>query len=159
MKTYKFKLYQHKRNQHLHRAINAASSIYNQCIALHKRYYRLFGKNLNVNKLMKHIAKKRKRNSYWQLVGSQAAQDICQRIEKGYKLFFKHHKTGVRPPKFKKRIKYKSFTLKQAGYKLLDGNQIKIGKRIYKYSQSRQIKGKVKKVIAVRIKVFGILKI
>ena len=123
MKTYKFKLYQNKRNKHLHLAINAASSIYNHCIALHKCYYRLFGKHLNVNQLMKHIAKKRKRNSYWQLVGSQAVQDICQRIDKAYKHFFQNHSKGVRPPNFKKRIKYKSFTLKQAGYKFIDGNK------------------------------------
>jgi len=44
-------------------------------------------------------------------------QDICQRIEKAYQLFFKHNKKGVRPPGFKKVKKYKSFTLKQAGYK------------------------------------------
>lgn len=97
MKTYQFKLYQHKRNKHLHRAINAASSIYNHCIALHKRYYRLFGKHLNKNKLMKHIAKLRKRNEYWLLVGSQATQDIVQRIDRAYQLFFKHNKKGVRP--------------------------------------------------------------
>ncbi|MDJ0633845.1 MAG: transposase [Xenococcaceae cyanobacterium MO_188.B29] len=150
MKTYQFKLYQHKRNKHLHRTINAASSIYNHCIALHKRYYRLFGKHLNKNKLMKHIAKLRKKNEYWLLVGSQAAQDIIQRIDRAYELFFKHHKKGVRPPNFKKRIKYKSFTLKQAGYKFLDGNQLKIGKRIYKFWKSREIKGKIKTVTIKR---------
>ncbi|MEH1967368.1 zinc ribbon domain-containing protein, partial [Nostoc sp.] len=31
---------------------------------------------------------------FWQSVGSQAVQDICQRIEKAYQLFFKHHKKG-----------------------------------------------------------------
>lgn len=125
MKTYKFKLYQHKRNKHLHRTINAASNIYNHCIAMHKRYYRMFGKHLNKNKLMKHIAKLRNKNEYWQLVGSQATQDIIQRIDRAYQLFFKHHKKGVRPPNFRKRIKYKSFTLKQAGYKFLSGNHLK----------------------------------
>jgi putative transposase len=54
-------------------------------------------------------------------------QDICQRIEKAYQLFFKHHKKGVRPPNFKKIRRYKSFTLKQAGYKFFRGNRIKIG--------------------------------
>jgi putative transposase len=88
MKTLKFKLYQHKRNRHLNRTINAAGVIYNHCIALHKRYYRMFGKHLNCAKLQSHIAKLRKRNSFWQSVGSQAAQDICQRIEKAYQLFF-----------------------------------------------------------------------
>ena len=156
MKTYSFKLYQHKRNRHLHRAINAAGNIYNHCIALHKRYYRLFGKHLNRNKLMKHIAKLRNKNEYWQLVGSQGVQDIIQRINRAYQLFFTHHKKQrasphvVRPPNFRKRIKYRSFTLKQAGYKFLDDNQLKIGKRIFKFWKSREIEGKIKTVTIKR---------
>ena len=71
-------------------------------------------------------------------------QDICQRIEKAYQLFFKHHKKGVRPPGFKKVKKYKSFTLKQAGYKFLGGNRVKIGNRVYQYWNSRGIEGTVK---------------
>ncbi len=144
MKTLKFKLYSHKRNKYLKRTINAAGVIYNHCIALHKRYYRMWGKHLNCAKLQSHIAKLRKRNPFWQLVGSQAVQDICQRIEKAYQLFFKHHQKGVRPPGFKKVKKYKSFTLKQAGYKFLGGNRIKIGNRTYQYWNSREIDGKVK---------------
>lgn len=150
MKSYKFKLYQHKRHQHLHRTINAASSVYNHCIALHKRYYRVFGKHLNKNRLQKHIAKLRRKNEYWQLVNAQAVQDIADRIEKAYQLFFKHNKKGVRPPNFRKRIKYKSVTLKQNGYKFLDGNQLKIGERIYRFWKSREIEGKIKTVTIKR---------
>ena len=144
MKTYKFKLYQHKRNRFLHRTINASASIYNHCIALHKRYYRMWGKHLNQYRLMKQIAKLRKRIEYWRAVGSQAVQDIIQRIEKAYKLFFKQHQKGTRPPGFKKRRKYKSFTLKQAGYKFLGANKLKIGNRVFKFFLSREIQGKVK---------------
>ncbi|MEZ2272509.1 MAG: RNA-guided endonuclease InsQ/TnpB family protein [Microcoleus sp.] len=144
MKTLKFKLYQSKRNKHLKRSINAAGVIYNHCIALHKRYYRMWSKHLNCSKLQSHIAKIRKRKAFWQQVGSQAVQDICQRISIAYQLFFKHHKKGVRPPGFKKVRRYKSFTLKQAGYKFLDGNRIKIGNRVYQYWNSREIEGKVK---------------
>jgi len=144
MNSLKFKLYEHKRNRHLKRMINASGVIYNHCIALHKRYYRMWGKHLNCAKLQSHIAKLRKRNSFWQSVGSQAVQDICQRIEKAYQLFFKHHKKGVRPPGFKKVKKYKSFTLKQAGYKFLGSNRIKIGSRVYQFWQSREIEGKIK---------------
>ncbi|WP_445174746.1 RNA-guided endonuclease InsQ/TnpB family protein [Microcoleus sp.] len=144
MKTLKFKLYQSKRNRHLKRSINAAGVIYNHCIALHKRYYRRWGKHLNCAKLQSHIAKLRKRKTFWQTVGSQAVQDICQRIEKAYQLFFKHHQKGVRPPGFKKVRRYKSFTLKQAGYKFLGGNRIKIGNRVYQYWNSREIEGTVK---------------
>jgi putative transposase len=144
MKTLKFKLYQSSRNKHLKRSINAAGVIYNHCIALHKRYYRMWGKHLNCAKLQSHIAKLRKRKVFWQTVGSQAVQDICQRIEKAYQLFFKHHKKGVRPPNFKKVRRYKSFTLKQAGYKFLGGNRIRIGNRVYQYWNSRAIEGTVK---------------
>ncbi len=144
MKTLKFKLYQSSRNKHLKRSINAAGVIYNHCIALHQRYYRWWGNHLNCAKLQSHIAKLRKRKPFWQQVGSQAVQDICQRIEKAYQLFFKHHKKGVRPPNFKKVRRYKSFTLKQAGYKFLGGNRIKIGNRVYQYWNSREIEGTVK---------------
>lgn len=144
MKTLKFKLYQHKRNRFLKRMINASGIIYNHCIALHKRYYRMWGKHLNCAKLQAHIAKLRNRFEFWQSVGSQAVQDICQRIEKAYQLFFKHNKKGVRPPGFKKVKKYKSFTLKQAGYKFLGGNRVKIGNRVYQFWKSREIEGKIK---------------
>lgn len=144
MKTLKFKLYTHKRNRYLKRSINATGVIYNKCVALYKRYYRMWKKHLNCAKLQAHIAKRRKNNPFWQLVGSQAVQDICQRIEKGYQLFFKHHQKGVRPPGFKKVKKYKSFTLKQAGYKFLSGNRVKIGSRVYQYWKSREIEGTVK---------------
>lgn len=144
MKTLKFKLYKHKRNRHLKQSINAAGVIYNHCIALHRRYYRRYGKHLNCAKLQSHIALLRKRKPFWQTVGSQAVQDICQRIEKAYQLFFKQHKKGVKPPGFKKVKKYKSFTLKQAGYKFIGGNRVKIANRVYQYWNSREIPGKVK---------------
>ncbi len=124
--------------------INAAGVIYNHCIALHKRYYRMWGKHLNCAKLQSHIAKLRKRNQFWQSIGSQAVQNICQRIEKAYQLFFKHNQQGVRPPNFKKVRKYKSFTLKQAGYKFLGNNRVKVGNRVYQFFQSREIEGKIK---------------
>lgn len=47
---------------------------------LQKRSYRMFGKHLNKYKLQKHIAKLRQKNEYWQLVGSQAVQEISFRI-------------------------------------------------------------------------------
>ena len=110
----------------------------------------MFGKHLNKNRLQKHIAKLRRKNEYWQLVNAQAVQDIADRIERAYQLFFKHHGKGVRPPNFRKRINYKSFTLKQNGYKFLAGNQLKIGKRVYRFWKSREIEGKIKTVTVKR---------
>ena len=48
-------------------------------------------------------------------------------------------------PRFKPRRKYKSFTLLQAGWKLLPGNRIKIGKGIYSYFKSRDVFGNPKR--------------
>jgi putative transposase len=106
----------------------------------------MWGKHLNCAKLQKHIAKLRNKNKFWQLVGSQAVQDICQRIDKAYQLFFQHHSKGVRPPGFKKVKKYRSFTLKQAGYKFLGGQRIKIGNRVYQFHKSQEIAGIIKTV-------------
>ncbi len=110
----------------------------------------MWGKHLKCAKLQAHIAKLRKRKPFWQQVGSQAVQDICQRIEKAYQLFFKHHGKGGRPPGFKKVKRYKSFTLKQAGYKVLGGNRIQIGKRVFQFWKSREIEGTVKTVTVKR---------
>lgn len=154
VKTYCFKLYQSKRNRKLHGQINAASLTYNHCIALHKRYYRLFCKSLPANKLKVHLTKIKKiaKFSYISEIGSQAVQDIAERIDRAYKLFFENRKRKVRcaPPSFKKVSKYRSLTLKQAGYKFLEGNTLRIGKQNYRYFKSRDIEGTVKTVTVKR---------
>ena len=156
MKTFCVKLYKSKKNWLLYDQIALASEIYNHCIALHKRYYRLYKKSLNVYALINHITKLKKmpRYKHWNQLGSQAIQDVVERIDKSYKLFFRNQKHGIKSgtPHFKKRANYKSFTLKQAGYKLLDGNRIKIGNKIYKYFKSQDIQGKVKTLTVKRDK-------
>jgi len=154
-KSFKFKLYKSKSIKGLHRQINLASSIYNHLIALHKTYYRLFGKYPSKYEIQKHFTryKKIKRFRYWNDLGSQTIQDIVERVDRAYRLFFKSLKRcekRYRPPSFKKKSKYKSFTLKQCGYKLLDDNKIRIGNRVYKYSKSREIEGKIKTVTIKR---------
>lgn len=146
-KTFTFKLYNSKKKATLHKQIEVASWIYNHCIALHRSYFKLYGKHLNKYKLQKHITKLKKNRNYivWRGVPSQAIQDITDRIERAYKHFFEHSKKGkVRPPTFKKRVRYRSITLKQAGYKKLDRNKIKIGKKCFKFFKSREIEGEIK---------------
>lgn len=154
VKTYKFKLYRQKKNKLLHQQIDIAGLIYNHCIALHRKYYALTGKSLNKFVLMKHITKLKKLDRYqhWSLVGSQAIQDVVDRIDKAYQLFFGNLKRKVRtsPPGFKKVKKYSSFTLKQAGWKLLDGNKIRIQGQVYKFSKSRDIPADIKTVTVKR---------
>ena len=155
MKTFCFKLYHSKHNIKLHRQINAAGLIYNHCVALHKRYYRLYKKHLDKNQLQKHLVKLKKHEkfSYIREIGSQAVQEITDRIENGYKLFWhnREHKLKASPPNFKKVRNYKSFTLKQAGWKLNEtAGMIKLGKKWFSYFKSRNIEGKIKTVTIKR---------
>ena len=155
MKTFCFKLYHSDHNYELMRQINAAGLIYNHCIALHKRYYKLYGKYLDKSKLQKHLVKlkKHKRFAYISEIGSQAVQDVTDRIDRAYNLFWSNlkRKKKCSPPKFKKVRRYKSFTLKQAGWKLDEARgKIRIGSKWYGYFQSRKIEGSVKTVTIKR---------
>lgn len=156
--TYQYKLYNSKQNRYLDRAIDIAADIWNHCIALHRRYYRMYGKFLSANRLKVHLAKlkKRKRYAHWKMLGSQAIQDIPERINRSYEAFFNHIKTKKSgrksPPKFCKRKNYHSFTLKQAGYKFHEDNRITIMGRTYKYVKHRTMEGTIKTVTVKRAK-------
>ena len=129
-RTYKYQLYRTKKTEYLDAEIELARQIWNHCLALQKRYYRIYGKYISANR-MKVFVTRLRRNKYseWQDLGSQAVQDVVERLDRSYQAFFDWCKTkaGPRkhPPKFKKYWKYNSFTLKQAGWSI-DGNTIRI---------------------------------
>ncbi|MCL5994902.1 MAG: transposase [Chloroflexi bacterium] len=155
VKQFTYKIYRKPKNKHLDRLVNLHARLYNHCIALHKRYYRLTGKHLNQYALMRHITKLKQRAGFeWiGLLGSQSVQDVVQRIERGYALFFTETKRGnkrIRPPTFRKVRQYRSFTLKQAGWKRVADNIIRIDGRTYKFALSRPIEGQIKTVTVKR---------
>ena len=53
-------------------------------------------------------------------------------------------------PTFRKVRNAKSFTLKQAGWKLLGDNRLRIGSTVYKFAKSRDIEGTIKTVTIKR---------
>ena len=106
-------------------------------------------------KLQKHLTKLKKisKYSYLKNFGSQAVQDVTDRIDRAYDLFFKNVKRKIRssPPKFKKVKNYKSFTLKQTGWKFDEDNHtLQINGQNFKYFQSRKISGKIKTITIKR---------
>jgi putative transposase len=159
-KTFMYKLYKAKHNKRLHHQIHIGGVIHNHCIALHRRYYGRYGKYLPPHVLKAHIAKLKQRPKYawWCQLGSQAIQDIIERIDKGYQRFFQNVKDRqakkttqrVGPPSFRKVRRAKSFTLKQAGWKLLSGNRLRLGSTVYKFAKSRDIHGTIKTVTIKR---------
>ena len=64
MKTFKYKLMPSKRNRKLHRQISAAGLAWNHCVALTRRYYKMFGESVSKFDLQKHLAKLKKRKRY-----------------------------------------------------------------------------------------------
>lgn len=81
-------------------------------------------------------------------VGSQALQDVVQRLDRAFKSFFRRLKSGEKPgfPRFRSRDRYDSFTLKQAGWKL-EGRILTVtGLGRFKLFLSRPIEGKIKTV-------------
>lgn len=143
-----FKAYNTKKLKHLHRNISTSAWVWNHCIALNKRYYKIYGKYINVNNLQKHIAKLRNKNEQWKELNSQSVQEICQRVDLAYKRFFKG--LAERPPKFKKARNFNSFVLKQSGWKI-EENVLIIQKRRYKFSKSREYEN-IKRITVKRNK-------
>lgn len=130
-----FKLYRSKKNKKIHQMINTSAWVWNHCVALQKRHYRLYKKYIPTGKLQKHIGKLRNKNLRWQELNSQTVQELCQRLDLAYKRFFK--RLAKRPPKFKKAKNFNSFVLKQSGWSL-DENKLTINKKHhFKFTKSR----------------------
>jgi putative transposase len=147
--TFQFKLFGCKRLRHLDRTINVAAEIWNHAVALHRRYYRLFKKTLPKARLQAHLAKLRNgKMTHWKAVGSQSVQAITDRLYLGWEAFFRGD--IKRPPTFRKRRKYRSFTLKQCGYRVLGHGRIRILGRNYRFNQSRAVAGIIKTVTVRR---------
>lgn len=149
-KTYKQKLYRcSEKTKHLDNLLIIAKQVYNHCIALHKRYYKLYHNSLNVYQLQKHITKiKHTHKKYWCQLNSQAIQDITERIDKAFKLFFVERKRGnkkISTPNFKCLHKYHSITYKTSGYKYSQ-NSVLIQGKTYKLFKDKQINGKIKTI-------------
>ena len=154
-RTLKYRLYRSKHDRVLVGRIEYASEIWNHFVALSRRYYRLYGTYPGYYKLKRHLTKlkRQRRFQHWNEVGSQAAQMVIQRLDLSYQAYFdskagKRSRVGL--PSFKKRTKYTSFTLTQAGWKYLGANRMRIGSRTFKFVLCREVTGTIKTVTIKR---------
>lgn len=148
VKTFKFKLYRQKRTKHIDHQLWVACKVYNHAIALHRRYWHCYHKSLSKFTLSTHLTKLKKlpKYAYWSEIPSHAIQDICDRIQRGYKLFWENlkNKRKTAPPKFRSWRKYRSMSYNMVGKGIINGNTIKIAGRKYKFFKSRDVEGKIK---------------
>ena len=157
-KTYKFKLYDNaRRNAFLQERISAFAPVYNHMLALRLRYYRRYNKMLPKFKMMQHLAKLKRTQRFdvWNTLPSQALQNVVERIDFGYDKFFAGQ--NKRLPKFRSWFKYKSYTLKQTGYKFFDDNHVQLAfgkggrvKRMFKYFKHREFDVQSVKTVTVK---------
>ena len=145
MISYKYNIYYSKKTKYFDKMLRECCFVWNHALALQRRYYRMFGKYISVNRIQKHFSKKIKRH----LLHSQTVQEILQRLDSAYNRFFK--KLAKRPPKFKSPEKFNSFVFKQGGF-TLNGNILTInkGKKRFRFSYSRVYEGNVKQIRIVR---------
>lgn len=147
MQAYKYKLYKTKRTKHIDDMLREAAFTWNKALAMQKRYYSLYSKYINKYQLLKWFDKRVKRH----YLGSQARQEIIERLDVSYNRFFK--KLAQRLPKFKRAVDFVSIVYKQAGYKI-NGNELILNRRFrFKFSKSRDFDGTIKRVIVKRSRV------
>ena len=167
MRTFKYKLQNHKRNKHLHRDLEIIAHVYNHFVALCRRHYRIYGqcegyKRLTFSRMSKHLTKLKRRHRYahWHIPFSWAVQNALKRIELGYINFFENR--AKRPPKFRSRKKYRSMTFNgsqikiepvadaEYGIRHVPVAKIRIRGRWYRFWYSRPIEGNIKQVTVKR---------
>ena len=136
--NYKYRLYVNKHTNELSQLVTTSNCVWNHIVALYRRFYKLYKINPSYSAMQKHIAKLAKNNHYWNLMGSQSLQELCQRVDQTYKMFFK--KIGRGRPNFHKIHGNGSFVFKgTVGYSL-NGNEITINKlkHTYRFKLTRQ---------------------
>ena len=140
MRTLTVKLYGSDDFGYLDDMINIAGIIYNTALTIIQDHYTETGKLLDKYELQQQLRNLRNadENRHWRYVGSQAVQEITDRIYRAYRLFFTNREKGVKcsPPRRRKVKKYRSVTYKQAGYRFLPGGRVSINGHIYRYWDS-----------------------
>ena len=167
MRTFKYKLQNHKRNKHLHRDLEIIAHVHNHFVALCRRHYRIYGqcegyKRLTFSRMSKHLTKLKRLDKFahWHIPFSWAVQNALKRIERGYINFFENR--AKRPPKFRSRKKYRSMTFDgsqvkiepvadaEYGIRHVPVAKIRVRGRWYRFWYSRPIEGNIKQVTVKR---------
>ena len=87
MRTFKYKLQNHKRNKHLHRDLEIIAHVHNHFVALCRRHYRIYGqcegyKRLTFSRMSKHLTKLKRLDKFahWHIPFASSHLAIRPRI-------------------------------------------------------------------------------
>lgn len=153
--NYKYKLYVNsKKNRKLSRLITSGGFLWNEAVRLSRKFYKFFKRSLRNSILQKYFAKLAKTHPYWKDLNSQTIQAVCQKYQQALDAKFKQ-KRGF--PRCHNPHKQNSIVFKQAGYKLVMGDNKKGYFYINKISKNKPFRfkcyrpfGKVKRIVVKR---------
>ncbi len=120
MKTYKYKIYNQSNTIRIGNLLDDMWQVHEYFHKWQDQRYKDGLSYANYAAMCQHVKDlKRSTHPHWQSLPSQAIQAELERIDNAYQRFFK--KLGGKPH-IKPRHKFKSITLKQAGYKLTNNH-------------------------------------
>ncbi|MDE0400617.1 MAG: RNA-guided endonuclease TnpB family protein [Candidatus Poribacteria bacterium] len=118
MKVYKYPLYDQSNTIRIGNLLDDMWQVHKYFHDWQEARYRNGLPYANYNAMSAHLTDlKRTTHAHWNALPSQALQEELRRIDNAYIRFFK--KLGGKP-RMKRREKFRSFTLKQAGWSLLN---------------------------------------
>lgn len=155
-KTFKYRIYASK--QTIGKAENwlrLCCDLYNACLQQRIEAYRHNRETVSGFDQANELVKVKEAFPEYREVSSQVLQEVTERLNKAYQAFFrraKAHKNGEKSgfPRFKGKVRYDSFTLKNTGW-ILDGRYLwikNVGR--FKMNLSRGIQGEIKTITIQR---------
>jgi len=133
--------------------LSLCQKVYNICIEQRRFIWGQRKKSISAYDQSNQLPDLKKEFPEFKNVGSQVLQNVTERVGNSYKLFFSNlkAKNGLAgKPKYKSLSRYKSFTLKDSGWKL-DGKHLHIKNiGIFKLYKSREILGDIKQITIKR---------
>ena len=121
MRTYKYKIRNHRKNMRLGNLLDELADVHNHFLKLEKRYYRIYGKYAGRYRLQPHLTKLLQRTKqHWAWIPRDTLDAVIIRLHIAWERFFDYKKHGGRKvgtPKFKRKGRYRSAKF-QTGYKV-----------------------------------------
>ena len=153
-KTYKFKAKLSKTTEaKALEWLSLCQKVYNLCLEQRNFLWKQRKKSISAYDQSSQLPDIKKEFPEFKNVGSQVLQNVTDRVGFAYNLFFsnmKNNKERAGKPKYKSISKYKSFTLKDSGWRL-NGKHLNIKNvGIFKLYKSREILGDIKQITIKR---------
>lgn len=128
--------------------LSLCCDLYNTCLTQRILYYRHNKSFISSSAQMRELPSLKGAFPEYKDVNAQTLVEVIQRLDRAYSAFSGRLKNGQKAglPRFRSKIRYDSFTLKQNGWRL-DGKYLHISKiGTFKIRLSRPIEGDIKTV-------------